>query len=419
MYTKINSFLCCLFTLYILINPIAINGQNHEIYKESIASLQVVAGNDWLSPPIIMLEGEPIHIDFDDLTHEYHRYTYTIEHCEANWKPSKELFASDYIDGFSEGNTIENMQKSINTKVQYTHYSLQIPNAQCQLKMSGNYRLTVYDENNDNEKILTACFMVVEPLATINMNVMVNTDVDIRNKHQQVNLEVGYNHLKVSNPREQLKMVVMQNGQWDVNRYNIQPQYTMPHGLRWEHNRAFIFQAGNEYRKFEILDITHPTLGVEHISWDGNNFHAYLWADHPRQSYVYDKDANGAFYIRNSDNMENNTTCEYQIVHFLLFAPQQIGDVYIDGVWTNHTLLPSYKLTYNPKNQCYEGAVMLKQGYYSYKYVVVNNKHIVGLVSTEGCFYQTENTYQALLYFRGTGERTDRLVGYQQISYPQ
>ncbi|WP_036893839.1 type IX secretion system plug protein, partial [Hoylesella timonensis] len=158
--------------------PATTFGQNAQIYKESIASLQVVAGDDWLSPPVTTLGGLPINISFDDLTHEYHRYTYSIEHCEANWTPSTQLFESDFLRGFAEDNIIKNFQKSVNTKVQYTHYSLQIPNAECQLKMSGNYRLTVYDANNDNEKILTVCFMVVEPLAQIGLDVTDNTDWD-------------------------------------------------------------------------------------------------------------------------------------------------------------------------------------------------------------------------------------------------
>lgn len=28
---------------------------------------------------------------FDDLTHEYHRYVYKIEHCEADWSVSQDL----------------------------------------------------------------------------------------------------------------------------------------------------------------------------------------------------------------------------------------------------------------------------------------------------------------------------------------
>jgi hypothetical protein len=143
-----------------------ISAQRNEIFSARIASLQVVAGDDWLSPPVINLGAEtPMNIAFDDLTHEYHRYTYRIQHCEADWTPSEGIFASDYIDGFAEGNTIDNSEESVNTNVLYTHYSLQIPNERCSIKMSGNYQVTVFDENNNDEKMFTACFMVVEPKA--------------------------------------------------------------------------------------------------------------------------------------------------------------------------------------------------------------------------------------------------------------
>ena len=51
------------------------NAQNHIIKSNNIASLQVVAGNNWLSMPVIKLNGtDPINVSFDDLTHQYRRY---------------------------------------------------------------------------------------------------------------------------------------------------------------------------------------------------------------------------------------------------------------------------------------------------------------------------------------------------------
>ena len=56
-----------------------VQAQRHEILSPRIASLQVMAGNKWMDMPVAELGGN-IHIDFDDLTHEYTRYTYRIEH---------------------------------------------------------------------------------------------------------------------------------------------------------------------------------------------------------------------------------------------------------------------------------------------------------------------------------------------------
>ena len=391
--------------------------QTHQIFKESIATLQVVADNDRLSPPIARLNSGTVSIAFDDLTHEYHRYTYSIEHCEADWTTSKNLFATDYIEGFAEGNTIDDVQKSVNTKTLYTHYRLQIPNTKCRIKLSGNYRLNVYDESDGNRKILSACFMIVEPLATIGLNIATNTDIDIDATDQQANMTIDFAALRATDPAVQLKTVVMQNGRFDDARIDVKPQYTQPGKWRWEHCRQLIFEAGNEYRKFETLDVDHPTMGVESVGWDGADYHAYLWTDEPRPSYVYDEDANGAFYIRNSENRENNTLSEYQIVHFKLQAPRQPGHVYIDGAWTVGPFAPEYRMEYNERERCSEKAGLLKHGYYSYRSLVRTADGSTANVSSEGNFYQTENKYQALLYFRAAGERTDRLVGYRQVRF--
>lgn len=159
--------------------------QYNEIKSENIASLQVVAGNNWLSMPIATLNGEAINISFDDLTHEYHRYVYRLRHCEADWSVSEGIFESDYCEGFADGSTIADIEESLNTNTLYTHYRLSIPNENCRIKMSGNYRLTVYDEN-EGDTVFTACFMVVEPLVKTSMAVTTNTDIDTNKAHQQV-----------------------------------------------------------------------------------------------------------------------------------------------------------------------------------------------------------------------------------------
>jgi hypothetical protein len=214
------------------------SAQRNEVYNNRIASLQVMAGNRWTDLPIVQLNGnEPICIDFDDLTHEYHRYTYKIEHCEADWTVSEDLFMSDYLQGFGEGNTIDDALESINTNVLYTHYSLRIPNDRCRIKMSGNYKLTVMDENEDNEPMFTACFMVLDPSMGIHLTVSSNTDVDINNAHQQVSASLSYGNTTVTVPNEQIMTVVMQNRRWDTAKINVQPQYVMADGLRWSHCR--------------------------------------------------------------------------------------------------------------------------------------------------------------------------------------
>lgn len=388
--------------------------QTNRILSPSIASLTVMAGDDWQGMPVTTLGGQPINIAFDELSHDYHRYIYKVEHCEADWTVSEELFESDYIEGFYDENTIDNYEESVDAYQLYTHYSLSIPNEKIRLTMSGNYRLTVLDNNNDNEPVLVACFMICENSAGIQMECTTNTDKDINGRHQQINMQINYGKLNVTSPQDQLHTVVLQNQRWDNAVFNPKSQFTMRDGLRWEHCRELIFDAGHEYHKFETLDPTHTTMGLAHVGWDEENsqWHAYIQPDYPQRNYSYDVDANGSFLIRNSDNYDSDVMCDYIITHFELHTPRHSSPIYISGVWTNGSLEEQYEMEWNEDTQVYEKAIMLKQGYYSYRYFVLNDDGTLRNISTEGDFFETENSYQALLYYRGPGDRADRLVGY-------
>lgn len=394
------------------------HAQQNEILTDDIASLVVTADDDFLSLPVINLgDGTPVRIDFDELSHEYHRYTYTIEHCEADWSTSDGLFTSDYLEGNYNSLVIEDNEKSLNTATLYTHYSLTIPNEDVRLKLSGNYRVTITDDNSGDE-VLHAYFMVLDQKMGVKLSYVTNTDIDINNSHQQVNMTIDFPNMTMNDPDRQLHTVVMQNHRWSTARRDVRRQYNNLGQLRWEHCRDYIFDAGNEYHKFEYLDLHRNSLGVDHTDFDGTDYNVWINTDEPRPNYVYDESANGAFVIRNTDNYNNDTESEYVNVHFTYKlnqdSPVFVGDVYLNGMWTNDKLLPQYKMEYDAASDWYHCSLPLKMGYYSYQYLLLRPDGKVTILPTEGNFYQTRNTYTALVYYRPTGGRTDLLVGYAE-----
>lgn len=392
---------------------VSVMAQRHEVLSEDIASLQVVVGDRWMQMPVTTLGGQEVRIEFDELSHEYHRYTYKVEQCNYDWTVNENLFASDYLEGFYDNNIIEENRISEDTYQNYTHYTLTFPNEQCRIKASGNYRVSVYDDNDDeDEPVLRAYFMVCENTAHVGIGVSQNTDIDFNKEHQQMSMTVTYNQLPVTDPTTQLHTVVMQNQRWDTAVWDARWQYSTRNELRWEHCRDLIFEAGNEYYKFETLDPTHTTMGLAQVGWDSDRqeWHAWVEPDGSRLNYLSDEDANGAFLIRNSDYDDCDVKCEYIQTHFELNAPQQNGEVYLNGNWTYDSFLPQYKMWWNEETKRYEATVMLKQGYYSYRYLLVDNNGKIGNISTERNFSQTENAYQVLVYFREQGGRSDRLV---------
>ena len=107
---------------------------------------------------------------------------------------------------------------------------------------------------------------------------------------------------------------------------------------------------------------------------------------------------------------EVNYTCDYVFVNYTLEVPYQ-GDVYLSGHWTCDKDREHYKMAYDGKT--YHARIMQKQGYYSYQFVGADGSN----PPSEGNFYETQNRYQALVYYKGTGERTWRLVGYRGIDF--
>lgn len=382
----------------------------NRILSPRFKTLTTTVNGDWLNRPVMQLGStDRMTVAFDELSHNYHRLNYRIEHCEYDWAPSEDIFESDWLEGFNN-NPIEQYQNSINTVVPYTHYELQIPNDRCRLKMSGNYRLTITDEDEGDEEVMQVEFYVVEPLTDVGLNVSTNTDTDHNRSHQQVAMTLRYNQLRITNVEEQIRTVVMQNWDEQTARHNPTPTAVTMQGLEWQHQRSLIFDAGNEYHKFEVLDVSHPTMGIDRINWDGHQYDVYPFTATVRRNYLTDVDADGAFCIRNSERRESESTCEYVWVNFTLQTPYQ-GDICLDGHWTTDSDEENYRMQYDGEKGIYYGRQLLKQGYYSYRYKTPSG----GIPPSEGSFYQTENRYQALVYYQGTADRTWRLVGYRAI----
>ncbi|MBR6591359.1 MAG: DUF5103 domain-containing protein [Prevotella sp.] len=386
------------------------------IYKPRIKSLQAVVNQDWLSPAVMTMGSDDVlRISFDELSHEYHRFVYRIEHCEADWSVSQDIFGSDWLEGFNNI-PIEDYKNSLNTTVLYTHYKLEIPNERCRLKMSGNYKLTIIDEDNDNEEVAEVRFRVAEQLMSIDLTMTTNTDIDINNSHQQLGMKLNYGQQKVINHQEEIFTLITQNNQTHNAKINIPTTLINGRGLEWRHNRQLIFNAGNEYRKFEVLALSHATMGIDYMRWDGHNYHAYPFVCEPRKNYLTDEDANGAFYIRNSDNFDNDFTCDYVYVHYKLKSPYiPDAELYVDGEWTTAENKANYKMHYDENDGTYNATILQKQGYYSFQYIMKTADGHFMIPPTEGNFYQTENRYQAYVYYKPTGARTWRLVAYRQI----
>ena len=419
-----------IFTTLTLCSSI-VRAQSDKVYHPMIHTLQTIVNDDWLHDDVITLGTDDwVSISFDHFTHDYHRFIYKIVHCNADWTPS-DLFEVDYMDGFN-GQPIEDYENSLNTTMLYTHYRVDLPNDDIQFKVSGNYRVEIYLDEDDNEDnnlnaqpsphpVAVACFRIVEPRMGLNVSVTSNTDIDTNQSHQQVSFTLNYPPNEVIDPATEIKPYIYQNGRTDNCVAQPKPTYVTPGHLEYVHNRALIFPAGNEYRRFEVINMHYATQGVDRMSYFAPYYHATLLPDAPRRNYSYDVDHDGRYLIRYNLAQDVDTESDYLFVHFTLDMPRRTGgNFYLTGEFTYNNFTPEYQAIYNDAEQAYETTLLLKQGAYDFMYLWVPNGDSVGQTGpAEGNFYEAENEYQVYIYHRPFGGRYDRLVAAQQIKLSQ
>jgi len=81
-------------------------------------------------------------------------------------------------------------------------------------------------------------------------------------------------------------------------------------------------------------------------------------------------------------------------------------------MFNNYALSEEYKMDYNTEKGIYEKAIMIKQGFSNFQFVVADeNKKIDYENAIDGNFWQTENNYFAIIYYRENNQRYDRIIG--------
>ena len=365
--------------------------------------------------PILKL-GESLLLEFDALTGNEEDFYYVIEHFNFDWTPSN-LVKSEYLKGL-DNQRILTYDNSFNTYQIYSHYNLSIPNAQTRaLLKSGNYMISIYDDYD--ELMFSRKFMIYEDLANVGVKVKRSRDVKAIAEKQSVDLVITTNGMNLNNPLETIKALIIQNNNLNTAISNLKPQYTLGNELIYRYDTESAFWGGNEYIFFENKDIRAANIGVQFIDLQ-ELYHNYLYTNISRKNrpYTYNPDINGNFLVTVVDRDNPDIEADYAMIHFSLQHNELIDqDVYVYGNFNAFSIEPLTKMKYNPESNRYEAVIELKQGFYNYKFVTVDKKTgelDQGAIS--GNFWETENNYKVLVYYKDLGSRYDRLIGFGEAT---
>ena len=380
------------------------------IVSQNIKSIQLRSLQENNYSAIVPL-GTVLELSFDDLDNDSKDYQYKIEHMTHDWRKSR-LLASQYVDGFDENNII-NVTNSFNTFQSYTHYAVKIPNVNTVITKSGNYLLSVINYDTD-EVVFTRRFVLYENMATIGVAVSRSRNAKTLSSQQTLEFTVNHPNIRINNPAQEVNVVLLKNENWNEQITDLQPTFFKPNQLKYTYANKTNFWGGNEYLNFDSKLIRNKSINVVRIEMR-DIFHHYLFPftfDEDRD-YQYNPDINGQFLVRTLEGNDPNTEADYAMMHFTLYADDLFKDkeVYIYGGFNNFEIEEDAKMTYDFDDNSYKGNLLFKQGFYNYTFATVDKFNKVNTNEVNGTFFETENEYIVITYFKPFGGLYDRVIG--------
>lgn len=380
-----------------------------------IRTIQFRGGTQLSQLPVINL-GDRLSLSFDDINGDEADYYYRITHHDFDWTES-DLSKGEYLDGFDDVR-LETYENSLNSLQLYSHYTLTIPNRETRrIKKSGNYLISMYDD--DGNLVFTRKFMVLEPQVGVAVEIKRARDLKYIEEKQSVHFTINSPNLLLINPKENVKTVVLQNSNLKTAITNLKPQYTIGAELIYRYDKESSFWGGNEFYFFDSKELRGANNTIRRVELTDLYEH-YLFtrisrADMP---YTYNPDINGNFVVRSFRAENQSIEAEYIRMHFALNYYEDIGEkeIHLYGNFNNWCIDESTWMRYDEETDSYRTTRLFKQGFYNYRFVLVDRDGSIDEGAIGGNFWQTENDYSVLVYYRGPGERFDRIIGYGQAN---
>lgn len=360
-----------------------------------------------------------IELSFDDLNASEDDYYYKISYYNYDWSDSI-LFKNEFIKGL-DNIRVSNYENSFNTLQRYTHYKLTLPNSSTDFKLSGNYKIHIYNSNDELQ--FSRRFVYLNPIISVSANVFRTRNLNYFQTHQNIKFNLTQNDLGlIQGLEDNLNIIIIQNNQWSNSISGIQPQFKNNKVLKYRYDIKTSFEGGNEYLFFDTKDlrITGPNVSFINL---GVLYESYLYTDIPRKKFPYsfNQDINGGFQIRTVIGSQNaEIEADYSWVYFTLAASIELPetDLFILSDFNNYEPNRDNLMSYNKTLDVYEAKILIKQGFYNYKYFANTvSGWKPNLVS--GNFFQTENSYKILVYYKAPGEIFDELIGIGETNSKQ
>jgi hypothetical protein len=406
---------------YFITSPL--QAQVDKILDANIQTVLVYPKGKPLALPVMRLNSQDeLLFQFDDLTAQYQQYYFTIELMDIYWQPVA-LNPFDYIRGLTQNNIRDYTISSIAQQAYY-HYSFNFPTTSCRPIKSGNYLMKVFRQGKLNELVFSKRFFVVEQEVPVTASIQEPFDAAISKSHQKIQVALDLKKVQLVQP-ELLHVAVLQNTRYNDMLVSNAPSFIRGNQMEYNADRDFVFPAGKEARWLDLQNLRFKTDRIAQIQQLGYISNIILKPDQSRASIPYFtfRDLNGQFIISNTEGIINESQNDYAKVLFTYRTnnglPYQGQSLFLAGALTGNLLDTNAAMQWNPLQGQYEKWLNLKQGYYSYNYILRSEKNPDPLNDfrwTEGDHWETENGYTIFVYYRAAGSRYDQIIGFSSLN---
>ena len=410
-----------LLLFFILSGLTAFSQIPEHIYKSSIMSVRFHLYGDQYSLPVYNINsGDQLELNFDDMDNDVKSYYYTFQPCDYNWEPV-DLSTFNYIKGFTQQRISIYRYSSISL-TRYTHYQAILPDRSTTITMSGNYLLKVFLDGDTSKLAFTRRLLVLDKKSAITAQIVQPFRPQYSQTHQKVRFAANIAGLNSFSAAQQVKVVILQNNRWDNLQKDIAPTFVRGSTLDYSTEDCCTFQAGKEWRWLDLRSLRLQSDRVDTGIYKKKSTELFLKTDVDRSSqrYAYYRDLNGMYSAETYETINPYWQADYATVHFSLAAPGGTAyankDVYVAGQLTDYEFNNRTKMVFNAEKSMYECTLFLKQGYYNYTYIAVDKNDPLKKTDLEGDYWEAENTYTILMYYRSFTDRNDQLIGVSKIS---
>lgn len=391
------------------------------VYKNNIKAVRFHMYGDQLSLPIYNINStDQLELNFDDLDANVKSYYYSFQLCDYNWKPV-DISPFLYLKGFTQQRITTYRYSSI-ALTRYTHYQAVLPDRSTSIILSGNYILKVYLDGDTSKLAFTRRLLVLDQKAAINAKIIQPFAPQLFKTHQKVQFSANITGLNTFSAAQQIKVVILQNNRWDNSSKDIVPTFVRGNTLEYNSENNCIFPGGKEWRWLDLRSFRLQSDRVERADYKktATDFFLFTDADRTAQRYVYFADLDGMYLVQTYETINPYWQGDFATVHFSLAAPNGVPyadkDIFLAGQLTNYELNDKTKMVFNADKGVYECTAFLKQGYYNYTYIAVDRNDPLQRKELEGDYWETENSYTILMYYKSFTDRADQLIGVGKIN---